>query len=308
MASVLIPGNEKLYSNSLLQEIGDMVKSPPKHNPRLKSSSGSYHIELSSAYIDDFDDLNNLCSYHLYELTSRRGKQICYALGVSDTCTTLLTNFVNIFILTLKFSTEILTKIIAITGHREAEGGLETLFVCFEKSDTPLYGTCVNVCILKLSCTYNLMCNRMVTYGQCDGRIWTNKKGNFSLTRYTNYSLSQDFYKAHYTKYQTDSETYVPHDFLKSVEEIRQEQTSCHKTTYHIENVAHEVPVRYLKLDTLCGFEERLYFVRHEFPNSLCMGMLAFTLEGIKLHTLCHVEEKDIKDIPLSNLKPLTMI
>ena len=152
-ASVLIPGNEKVYSNSLLEKIGDMIMSPPEHYLWLKSPSGSYHNELSSAYIADLDDLNHLCSFHLYELTSRRGKQMCFALGVSDTCTTLLTNFVNIFILPLKFSTKILTKIIAITGNREAEGGLETLFVCFEKSDTPLYGTCVSVCILKLSST-----------------------------------------------------------------------------------------------------------------------------------------------------------
>lgn len=294
--SVLIPGNNILYNNSLLHKMGDMVKAP---------AVSCYHIEISSPYANsNFDYLDLLCSYYLYEHSSRRGKQMCYALGVSETCTTLLTNFVNIFILPLEISTKDLKKVIAITGNREAECGLETLFVCFGKSDTQLSGTCVNACTLKLQCTYHgkgILC-------KCNRRIWTNKKLNFSLEMYTNCSFSNNIYSTYYSlKYQTEiTETCVPADFLKSLETRRQEQTCCLKTIHHTEKAIHQVPVKYLKLDLLCGFENMLYFVRHEFPNNLCIGILTFTLTGVKLNTLCQVTENDM-GIPISSLKPLTM-
>ena len=123
---------------------------------------------------------------------------------------------------------------------------------------------------------------------------FSDKKGYFSISRYKNCSLTiNGVYSTHYnTKYHTEiTETFVPSDFLQSVDK---------------RNQTHNIPVKYLKLDLLCGFENRIYYARHEFPNKISMGVLSFTLKGVKLENLCEITEKDI-DIPINNIKPLTI-
>ena len=287
-ASAHIPNIDILYSNYSPQKTEDIMKSP----------SVSNQIKIASTFRESYYD----CVCNLYELSSRRGKQMYFTIGVSECM--LLTKFVNIIIQPVKFSME-QCNVIAITGNRGEDSGLETLFVCFNKSNKPVYGKCISANIVNLHTTYNGM-GDSCTYNLA---ILTNKKGIFSLMRYKSCSLSvNNVYSTYYnSKYHTTiTETYVPNDFLKSVEHVKQELIFCHKTIHHTEKTESNVPVKYLKLDLLCGFENALYFVRHDFPNTLSVGKLTFTLKGVKLENLCQIKENDI-DIPISNLKPMTM-
>ena len=129
-SSILIPNCKLLYSNSVLRKLGDKFESP---------SVRCNHIEISSAYSSDQNDFYS----YLYEHSSNGGKpRKCFAVA---TICILLTNFVNIFVHTLTSSTKELSKIIALTGNREQDCGLETVLVCFDKSETPVYGISVNV-------------------------------------------------------------------------------------------------------------------------------------------------------------------
>ena len=177
--------------------------------------------------------------------------------------------------------------ILAFTGNRSEESGLETVIMYYDRQSNGnpvVYGVCINTPLAK----FHSKTTEILDKSRSQRLLVKGTKGVYYLMHdlQDNYCTSS---------YQTErAEPQLADDVLTFID--RKES----HTTEHI------VPMKHLIVDLLCSFNEEIFFTVIQ-DTMIKVGKMSFDSNGMKTQLIGLVTELEI-GISIQNLKPLTMV